>query len=747
MVEREDAEAVEGADEDVQTVAGEAVAGEDAAGEDAAGEDAAGEDAASAGGGHDDGEGDGTRQDGDDASAEPSAGQAVTLILNAFHDAVTADGATFGVTAHGASTPRGTGDAPETGRLDSAVVSTTVERYVRPAPYADALRALAEDRVVVLAGPRGCGKRTGAIALLRDVLPADAPIVSLSPTATLEELAGKSARKKGGGGGRGLVVFDRLTFEQGREADHRWEVLCGKVREAGDHLVITTWEQDRRVGEAVRRIVWERPDPARALRAHLDGAATDEVIAEIVAALPADHAMSDLVAVARRVAVDRASPRDAVAAVFDQSERRAVEEWFDGAPTLEEILDITTLAFASQLGVRDFEGERARLQDLLAATRPRHYPQEPAGVQDGGAAAEPPPAVPAVRSRGDRLLKHALIKKVDVVDGVRRKSVAFREQGYRRLVLERLSDECGVEFWDAVRLWLHQAVKDDAWRLRIASGLALLAHSHFDEVEQSYLDPWSSGRAGVKGRDAAAATLWFMCLDEELRPIALRTAVRWASYGSREARRTAIVAFVGELGMRYPTEASRRLWQLVEQPGDLSALAADAFGDLFAGLVARDGGRQVVNRLSGRVDGRGDTRKDRRRTYLRAALAVVSARDPGTGRPAIVRYIRDRPEETPVVARMWAALLRHRPVRARALTALHDGLDALEPLASSAAEASGLARCLGVGLRAALPEPERAALARDLARRVRNRGRVNRSAALVQILIRTLDRTRPGRKE
>ncbi|MBA9002988.1 hypothetical protein [Thermomonospora cellulosilytica] len=674
-------------------------------------------------------------EDKDHRSESPATDQTINFILNAFHDAVTADGANFGVSTRG-----NTGEAPETGRIDSAVVSTTVERYAEPASYAEARQALVEDHMVVLEGARGRGKRTGAIVLLRDVLPADAPIVSLSPTATLKELAARLARRKSDEA-QGYVVFDRLVTERGREADHQWEVLCGKVQETGKYLVITTWEEEHRPHESVRRIRWAHPEPARALRVHMGDAIAEEMIGEVVAALPAAYTMADLVAVAERMTNDGAVPDRAVAAVFDQSERRAVEEWFAKNPALPQILDITTLAFASRIGVRDFEDRQSRLHALLIEEQ---QPQADDAQADEATTAAPP----TLQRRSERLFRHDLIRLEQVVvDGVPRKLLAFREDGYRRHVLEKLFEEYGIDFWNPVRRWLHEAVLEDAWRLRIASGLALLAHASFDEVMESYLTPWGSGIAGWKGRYAAASTLWFMCLDEELRPIALRTAVRWASYGSPQERLTAIVAFAGELGARYPTEASRRLWQLVEQPGDLSPVAAAAFGDLFASLASREGGgRQVVNHLSRQVGGlhRPGRNARLRRASLRAALAVVRARNPATGRPAIIEYICARPEEIPVVARMWAALLRHRPIRHDALTALHTGLLAMDRLTPAA---SDHARSLGNALGETLPATEHEALARDFAKRTRHRKHADRSAALAQILIKALERAGRKRRE
>jgi hypothetical protein len=681
-----------------------------------------------------------------DEQDESSAHAAINLVLNEFHNLVSAEGATFGVSAMSSTVP-----APVTGHLASAIVSTSIEFYAEPEPYASAREALVEDGAVALIGLAGIGKRTGAIVLLQDVLPEGAPIVSLSPVMTLEHLA-----KKDYGKGQGYVIFDRFGAEHRREADHLWEVIRARLREAGAYLVVTMRKEDGHQPESVRHITWERPDLAGALRIQLGATATDEAIDEVCELMSAEYTMDDLVKVAQKI-TDGTPPLDAVAAVLDQSELRAVQEWFGAEPTREQILDITTLAFITGIGEREFELRRAKLEARLKKATPLPRPTAPQPtipIAVGQVIPAVKPAesterkAPIPQDRG-RLRDHELIRLDRLVwDGVPRRVMIFREDGYRQYVLEELIDRFGILFWDPVQEWLHEAVLEDRLRLPIAAGLALLSYSSFDEIEESYLRPWSLGKAGWAGRYAAACTLWFMCLDEEQSPIALHTVDQWASYGSTEQRLSAIVAFTGELGVRYPSEASRRLWQLARQRNDLSVVAAAAFGDLFASLISREGGgRQVVTHLSKQVNELspiGKTRLLYQRSLL-AALCVVEALDPGTGKQAIVEYICDHPDEIPVVAQMWAALLKYRPSRHRTLTCLHSGLKTLGELSPDAAD---LAQKLGDALGAALPMKEQAALAVDFTKRTRKPAKsADRSVALAKILIRALERAQRLRKD
>jgi hypothetical protein len=65
------------------------------------------------------------------------------------------------------------------GKLDDADIQAALRHYVTPDGYDGALKTLANDRLVVLAGAPGGGKRTGALSLLRELT--SATIVVLPP--------------------------------------------------------------------------------------------------------------------------------------------------------------------------------------------------------------------------------------------------------------------------------------------------------------------------------------------------------------------------------------------------------------------------------------------------------------------------------------------------------------------------------------------------------------------------------------
>jgi hypothetical protein len=663
--------------------------------------------------------------DASDRDGHAASPETVQVVNNHFWAGTRAGGATFGF---GMAARSG---AASTGPLEGATIVAAVEHYVRPRSYGDALGALRSDGVVVLTGAPGQGKQTGALALLRDVLPA-APIVSLPPNADLEKLAGRDYES-----GHGYVVFRWFGTNSGTEAEHAWQRVSARMRDAKAYLVVTAAERPRLTPESVRYVAWECPELGAALRAHTGDAVPEATIEEIVQHLPPGTSMTDIVRVAAKVG-DGTEPRAAVDEVLQQSMRQEVTDWFDKEPARREIVDITTLAFLAGTDERAFDTARDRLSAAFEKAMP---PPEPPAAEPPGRGESAPGTETALPQDRQRLHGNPLITLTrEVMEGVPRRAMVFREKDHRRYVLEQLTDRFGVRFWDAVRTWLAEMVVDRSLQMTVAYGLMLLAYAAFDEIEASYLNPWAAGKNGWPHRYTAVFTLWFMCFDETLDPVALRTAVRWATHGSPEQRRTAVMAFAGELGVRYPTEAANRLWQLIAQHNDLSEMAAAGFGSLFATLIA---GRAKADPLIELIGARlqktspyGRTRV-RYRWTLHTALAMFDIPSPATGRPAIAEYLVGDPDRIAAVGRIWAALLKNRPFRHQALRALLKALRALETLS---ADPERDARALGDALGEALPEDEHAALKTDFTRLARSGGGRRRPDALAQIMLAALVR-------
>lgn len=658
---------------------------------------------------------------------------------------------------------------PLSGVISETVIQDARGGYVSPGePFDEAYLCLKRDHGVVLAGAPGIGKRTGTLVLLDTVLEKEGRIVALPPSITLRELARRDYEA-----GYGYVVLDRIA-EQGIRAgmglaspsihdrsptdtDHIWLSITEKLRDAGAYLVVTTMDMPHRASDSVAYVRWERPSMTDTLRAYLDGAVDENTVVAVAELAPEELAMSDLVRIADRIAAGK-TPEAAVNDVLDEASRRKVREWFEGEPTRSQVLEVTVLAFVAGIVERDFEACLHSLEKALEETWPTPKPDaaDPlsrAGEQPGAertagggpasADAVEPGDLPMPQHRALRVREDGLIRLIRLRDGASaRRILAFREDGYRRYVLEQLADLYSNEFWDAVRHWLNWLITYEQFQINIGAGLALLSYTTYEEIEFSYLEPWSSGDAGWQGRHTAVYVLWFMCLDEALVPVALRTAETWAGQGTAQQRLTAIYAFAGELGVRFPQLGARRLWQIMRRDDGLGRYAAMAFGELFATLIARERDAQhVIVHLHSRlrdIEPVGRTRRQYRLTLI-AVLALLRTRNGRTGNPAVVEYLRDHPERLGHVAELWARALQYRPFRSSALTALLNALNAIGRLSGPDAERE--ARALGDALGDALPPNEHEPLKTDFTILAeRSRKRPERSAALTRILLAALDR-------
>jgi hypothetical protein len=639
------------------------------------------------------------RDDGAD-SAERTQDRLASAVSN-FHGPVYAQGSTFGI---GQAAADGQRRRARTGRLTDEDIDAALAHYVHPAPFEDALDVLKRDRVIVLVGPASIGKAAGAIALLREVT--NGSLAVLSPTVTISDLSERDFKSV-----PGFVVMDwQFDRSQGDVTDFTWRTLRDQVYDAAAHLVITTASaRSRGATGSVRHIDWERPATSDLLASYLGGTELEFLIEDIVDAVPGDCGIGPIVALARRL-VSGEDPAKALEEVGNDAAER-VQQWFAAERPLTEILEVVALTFAAGRSERSFETMLARLvktiedagyaldTDALGRKRKRQAPRPLRPVRAG-------------RNRPEGLIGRETV----VIEGAAQSIVKFRVDGYRHEVLAQGWHNYDGTFWDAIRGWLDAVVADSAmeWNAdtqrTVAAGLATFAQVDMSEVEESYLHPWAGGRLGWPGQLVATYALWSMCFDDTLAPVALRIATRWATTGDPIRRWTAATTFSGELGVRYPTEATNRLWHLIVQAKD-STDAIFALAQLFATLSSGDqNAGQVLTLLDRRLDEVSQGRRDMRQQNLivLSTLTVLSIRDARSGLPSITLFLRANPDRRALVARLWGWVLRYRPLRRRALAALIDAASAFD---SAGDEPEEDARALGDALAEALwpGEPERLA--------------------------------------
>jgi hypothetical protein len=549
-----------------------------------------------------------------------------------------------------------------TGTKTAVDIVAELDGYVEPECFADARRCLEQNHLVVLEGPSGFGKRASAFALLHALAPGD--VEQLAPTVTLEELCSHGYRS-----GVGYLVADHTSHERGAEAEFRWDTLPAQIRRAGAYLVVTTAAKV----EHGRSVSWLRPDEVALLSELLQGTDGGHVIADKLAErIPDDWTMADIVECARRVR-DKPGQLEEALEVFDLASIGEVRAWFDGARDRRDIVEVTALAFTSGANERRFESVVIALEEALAEHLPVPEPSEDAnaGLMSG--------AIPTRRKsrRGGGLIQ---IERI-TTDVTQRRVLVFKSPRHRQHVLAALAATYETPLWDAVQDWLLAFIEGDDPSfdeiIEVAQGIAMFAEVDFDETLDLFLEPLSRGDAGPEGMTCAAAVLRLMSLEDALAPAALQVAVRWINDGGIHQRITAGDALIAELGVRYPAEAARRLWQLITQDHELADIAVVTPAFLLYNLVDSGGdAADVLDLLERQITRFGKPGHDLRMVDLtmEMVLSALAVGDKQTGRLAVFDLVARYQDSAGPVARLWARVLCNRRYRVRALEALWDGL-------------------------------------------------------------------------
>lgn len=641
-----------------------------------------------------------------------------------FFGALDAPGAHFGIAGGTANARR-----RAVGRLDAGEADALLGPYVRPDCFEEAVRALERDGVVVVVGPPGIGKRSAAVALAAAVAEGTEYVV-LSPGRSLEDLAdGRVTFEKG----VGYLLIDRMREAATGTADFDWRRVRDAVREAGAHLVITTVHPVE--GEApgsVRHVPWQPPDLTAVLRIRLVRAeCTDETVEQSVEEMPPGCTVAEVAEAAGRIAAG-AVPAE-VWREYGSGAAEPVRNWFAGGRDPQEWTEVTTLAFVTGAGYRDFETCQERLEQWVASTFP--------------VLANDEEKAQAHRRSADRrlmLAQNSLVAVEEHKEGARtRSALVFAAPHYRQWVLEELWAKRSTAYWDGVRDWLTELVDGRPGlgvQLSIASALALLTRPAFDEVADNYLYPWASGVAGPGGQSTATLVLQCMCLDEGLAATALGVGREWARATDPVLRSTAAAAFSGALGVRFPTDAVNVLLRLTHRSDDAMLALAGLVAVLLecgedTGAVLRPlAYRLKDHRPAGRPDARGGTGPDgrggpraagrsarpgvrHRETTLETVRVLLGARTVSTSRLVCAALLEQDPAQSDRLGELWAGLLGNRPRRGEALRTLHATLHDLTAVSTDAdAAAARFGRSVGRAL-SRLERPQLSSALRLSARR------------------------------
>ena len=641
-------------------------------------------------------------------------------VYQGFYGNVYAPNATFGTGGGTAGDDEERSRGRDEGPVEEDVIARTVRTYARPDCYGEADQALRDTHVVILTGEAGSGRWAGAIAMLAGVRRENKPLVRINPSMPLEKLAVRAFDE-----GVGYVISEKFAEQIAPElAEFHWDAVGQRIRKAKAHLIVTAATGSiTAVPDVIRQIPWQRPDAAEALRAHLGASyVADDIIQKVAEALGADYSLAGIGGIARRILSGEDIGQ--ILEELDGGARQTVVDWLDEVDAaIPAVLEVATLAFVLSVTERVFEDEVADLKLRLADFAPEldtRSRKAKAGIdlrfqqlrkQRADHKLLTVTQVPVARSSGSIAVRH----------------VVFRVPEYRRYVIAELWNSLGREFWSGMRRWLDGIAATDQYdSLRHADlmnsaaiGLALLALVAPDEVIDCYLQPWTEEEASAGQQTMAVYVVWQMSMLGQTAPLALRIAILWAGQGPPVQRALAAIVFSGELGARYPIEATKRLSQLADQKEPMVSVA---FGRLFGTLATQGGDAVVVLReLRRRIT----DKKDRRSAdlVLETVIEVLSARGLRTGRPAAAAFLSDNSERVADLGMLWARALYLRPWRDRAIRALIATVTAMaKPGGGVTAKPQppvkpdDLARLLGAAIGAELPELERAPLAYEIRR-------------------------------
>ncbi|WP_214108552.1 hypothetical protein [Acrocarpospora catenulata] len=635
----------------------------------------------------------GDEQRPESATAEPeelapaAAAKAMRFNQSAFttfNGPVHVDGvAAFGI----ANAVSGSGAHRLEGQVPPGVIRDACDKYARPESYAFALKALRSDRVIVLYGPRGSGKQTGALNLTRE-LGDDRALIMLRHDQTLEDLAKRDYRS----GAAYLVLGWSGADADSDGVDVAILALAEKIQgEEGTHLIITS---ERPISALVAQFHWERPTLESILCAY------DVREVEVDREVLEEHSLADLVLFARNLA-DGMDPQTSLGGL-DLANRRKVVAWFDSEPTPHELLEVAALAFLNGLPENKFEPWFER---LAAAIIPP--PTEAEGPLQ-------PKALSQTRKRDERSLI-TVVKRAatspEAIPGQTRRCVEFKSPSFRVHVIAELCGRYPEKFWRPLFGWLNEIIRtpDPEVRDLVTYGLALLAAHDFDSVREEFLQPWSAGEYGLRAWTAAANVLSYMCFDDTVAPLAHRTAIRWSRSEKVLRRCAAAFAFSHAVGVLYPADALRHLWPLSER-SETAENGAAAIVLLYVTLTTAGTGdnKVVLKDLISRMRWLRQTDMARLGHTIDIAVNVLGVQL--EERSVSAEHLRAQSADAPIFGELWALSVVNRPRRRAVFAAIFDILaeidDGDEDLPGAAITA----------LRAALPVHERRPFAVEFVR-------------------------------
>lgn len=242
-----------------------------------------------------------------------------------------------------------------TGSVAHDEVTEAARRFVEPEGFTMAAVHLAQERLVVLCGAPGTGKRSSALSLLREVT--DEAFYLLSPLTDLAEHDYDT--------GCGYLLLDT------KESNLDWLLVRHRVAAKQAYLVVTTAATPP---ESASHFTWHPPKAERVLKAHGAQDWPEEHTTTLRDALRAANRVSEVVALARRLKAGEPPP--VAIEHVDATIRTRISCWLKTARP-HEIVKATTLAFTSGVAEPHVETALTLLSEHLGVEVPPAAPTGP----------------------------------------------------------------------------------------------------------------------------------------------------------------------------------------------------------------------------------------------------------------------------------------------------------------------------------------------------------------------------------
>jgi hypothetical protein len=574
------------------------------------------------------------------------------------------------------------------GTVGEALLGEMTGAFAEPQGY-ERLRAALERRsVAVLRAPRGWGKTTTALHVLR--ASGCGTLQRLAPDA-LETLAGSDM-----GDGTGYLLDGMSVHQAARTARFTLDRIAGMCGDHGSLLVITV-DDDVPLRPDVARdytvTLEEPPDPRTVVEAHLARALGErDAAGELRRELLGRQAVQDLLDLLGEdglgvgSCVELSARLDAVLAgtttleevrgYFENESRQGFRAWFDAQDDVDQRAFVIALAVLNGLDYYTVSAAARALADSVpSGTEPGPDGQgrrnggerEDGQRQDAGGGPRPDSPGPSRGLFGRTRTERLAAARAEVFPTVQPSpygpvhatAVRFRDPSH----VWRVVDLLWTEFDEAqpvVLRWLARLGRDRRQDVNVHAGAVVgaVAAYQLDHVLSEVVTPWA-GSADPGEQAAALGALRVAVRQPRLSGPLRQLVARWAgdrgggAVGNR--RRTAARALGASVGSSDPRWALRNLRRLAGVPDqdlaiDISRSVTELFMDREQDLTGR-----VLGALSRWYRSQSPTRRACAGTCFLALAhdVAVDLQDGGGSWPALL-WLADRSEQdTRTVADLW----------------------------------------------------------------------------------------------